>query len=101
MCISFQIRLLIILFVLHGINAFVVSPLLKNSMTEMFQLEKESGKAYHIGIADVSDLKKDPTYAKVNKRFRRIHGLCGVINMLSLCANTIHLYRISAQCEFA
>ncbi|XP_060084957.1 transmembrane protein 205-like [Ylistrum balloti] len=77
------------------INAFLLSPVIVDSMLMRFSMEKKSGKAYEIGFTDLSDLLMNPEYACVNRTFRLSHGLSGGINMIGLAANTFHLYYIA------
>ncbi|XP_033727714.1 transmembrane protein 205-like [Pecten maximus] len=93
--VQLQIAALLISLGADFINAFLLSPIIVESMLTRFSLEKKSGKAYEVGFTDLSELLVNPEYACVNRTFRLSHGLSGGINMIGLAANTFHLYHIA------
>ncbi|OWF55770.1 transmembrane protein 205-like [Mizuhopecten yessoensis] len=90
-----QIAALVVSLGADFINAFLLSPIIVESMLQRFSMEKKSGKAYEVGFTDLSELLKNPEYACVNRTFRLYHGLSGAINMIGLAANTFHLYNLA------
>jgi len=77
------------------INSFFIAPEIVSAMINVFEMEKESGVAYSVGYVDRSELKKDPTYSQYYKQFRRVHGISGVTNMITLVCNVIYLYHLA------
>lgn len=77
------------------VNCFFMAPEIVNCMINVFEMEKESGVAYAVGYCDRTELKKNPLYCQYYKQFRRVHGLAGITNMVTLVCNIIYLYHLA------
>ncbi|XP_053383052.1 transmembrane protein 205-like isoform X1 [Mercenaria mercenaria] len=78
------------------INSFYLAPEIVNAMISIFEIEKSSGVAYVIGYCDRTELKKDPKYCEHYKRFRLVHSISGVANVVTLICNIMYLYHLAS-----
>nr|ABY87356.1 hypothetical protein [Haliotis diversicolor] len=93
-----QISMLIAGFVSAALNSLILAPLIVRAMLVTFQMEVEAGVGDVIGYADMKEMKKNPEYSAAYRTFRRCHGMSGLLTLVGLASNTVHLYYITSQC---
>ncbi|KAK6173767.1 hypothetical protein SNE40_017168 [Patella caerulea] len=84
-------------FISAAVNSIILSPLIVSAMLKTFQMEVEAGVGDIVGYANVPELKKNPEYVNSYRTFRRCHGASACLTVVSLAANTVHLYYLACQ----
>ena len=64
---------------------------------DRFEKRGEAGVAYVLGYVDKTELKKNQTYSRCYRTFRRHHGVSEIANITTLVCNTMYLYYLTCQ----
>lgn len=82
----------------------IVVPSLLQRIQDKMTLERAAGHGPEAGprLAQITAaiLKQCPTYKKICKCFRRLHGTVAAINVITLAFNAFHLYYLASKIAF-
>ena len=83
-------------------NVFYFNPATIKIMFQKHKFEKEVKAGQEPGKVEddkVIELNKNPTYVALSKKFAILHTLSAIANLLSFCAQGVHLLYIASNME--
>lgn len=81
-------------------NLFYLEPATTKTSFAKHEIEKKFQAGQAIGkVEDVhlKELNKDPAYVKLTKKFITLHSVSALCNLLSLCAQGVHLLCLTSH----
>lgn len=82
------------------LNLLFFEPQATKIAFDKHKFEKEVGAGQAVGKVEedkVVELRKNPLYASLEKKFIRLHTFASVANLIALAAQAVHLWYLSCQ----
>lgn len=81
-------------------SVIYISPSIVKTISEQHKIEKEEGAGQAVGKVEEEKLivlKKNPKYVSLSKKFVRLHTFSAIANLLTFCAQGVHLVYLAAN----
>lgn len=92
-----QLAILSLCLIIEMIIYFYLTPSLLRYMRLKYQYEKTLGNGDEVGYQKTLPAFNCEEYKKVHKKFRRVHMMCAMGNIVAICCTFTHLYYIASK----
>lgn len=92
-----QFALLALCLVIEMTISFYLTPSLLQLMRAKYRYERELGNGQEVGYQKVLPAFNCDEYKRVHKRFRKVHMMCAMGNVIAICCTSAHLYYLATK----
>lgn len=96
-----QLAILSLCLIIEMIIYFYLTPSLLHYMRLKYQYERSLGNGDEVGYQKTLPAFNCEEYKKVHKKFRRVHMMCAIGNIIAICCTFAHLYYIASKISIA
>lgn len=92
-----QLTLLSLCLLIEMLISFYLTPSLLRLMRAKYQYERELGNGQEIGYQKTLPSFNCEEYKKTHKKFRKVHMMCAMGNVVAICCTFAHLYYLASK----
>lgn len=82
--------------IIEALIFLYLTPTLLRLMREKYQFERRIGNGKEVGYQQAVDGQQCPHYQQIHHKFRKVHMMCAMGNVIAICCSFSHLFYLAS-----